>query len=102
MKKIAFVALLAVGLSGCATMGGTSPENISAKAKEIQRYTQLVCSFVPTIATVANIISSSSAPITTIAQDICSAVTTAPLADGRGKRIDPQVNGVKIKGKFVK
>lgn len=96
MKKLALIACLA--LAGCA--GG--PGQITDRAKEIQGYTKLFCSFVPTLGTIAAILSSgTSAPITTIAQDICTAVTTAPLADGP-RRGPPRAYGVVIKGSFVK
>lgn len=96
MKKLAVLGMLA--LAGCA--GG--PGQVSDRAKEIQAYTKMFCSFVPTIGTIAAIISSgTSAPITTIAQDICTAVTTAPLADGP-RRGPPRAYGVVIKGRFEK
>lgn len=99
MKKL--VLLLALALGGCAT-GLPSTEDISARAKQIQSYTKLACSFVPTVATIAAIVSKGgSAGITEIASDICTAVTTAPLADGPGDRI-PRVKGVVVKGKFVR
>ena len=94
----ALVVVLALGLSGCATI--PTAENISESAKKIQSYTRLACSFVPTITTIANILSRSSAPITAIAADICAAVTTAPLADGGPRQA--KVNGVVIRGRFVK
>ena len=97
MRKIVVIGLC-LGLAGCA---GTSREEISATAKQIQEYTKLACSFVPTIGTIANILSTGVAtPAIAIANEICLAVSTAPLADG-GRRI-PKVNGVVIKGSFVK
>ncbi len=98
MKKLLILGTLA--LAGCATTP-TSTADISAKAKEIQGYTKLACSFLPTIGTIANILSTGAAtPAVTIAADICAAVTTAPLADG-GPRV-PKVRGVVVKGKFVR
>lgn len=100
MKRIVFG--LALLVSGCASV--PSPGDISAKAKEIQGYTRLACSFVPTIATIASILSSGAGSLTTIAQDICAAVTTAPLADGPNPQLRnvAQVNGVAVAGRFVK
>lgn len=96
MKKLLLIGCL--GLAGCA---GTSPSDISVRAKQIQDYTKLACSFVPTAATIAAILSSgTTAAFTTIASDICAAVTTAPLADG-GPRA-AKAYGVVIKGSFVK
>lgn len=104
MKKL--VLLICLGLAGCAsTPGGPAgvptTTQISATAKTIQGYTKLACSFIPTVATIAAILSSgASAPVATIASDICAAVTTAPLADGGPRQA--KVYGVVVKGKFVK
>jgi len=87
-----------VALAGCAGMPSTS--DISARAKEIQGYTKLACSFVPTIATIVSIINAGAGAALTIANDICAAVTTAPLADGGPRQA--KVNGVVIRGKFVR
>lgn len=97
MRKSLLIGGLALGLAGCA--GG--PGQISESAKQIQAYTKLFCSFVPTLGTVAAILSSgTSAPFTVIAKDICDAVTNVPLADG--PRRQPKAYGVVIKGSFVK
>lgn len=100
MKKIAL--LLCLGLAGCGTTGGLpSTADISARAKQIQEYTRLACSFVPTIATIASIIGKGGSQLT-IAQDICAAVTTMPLAEGPGRPRRPRVNNVPIHGRFVR
>lgn len=97
MKKLLLVGMVA--LAGCTTP--VSVADVTARAKEIQNYTKLFCSFVPTIGTIASILSQgAAAPAVAIAQDICLAVTTAPLADG-GARV-PRVRGVAIKGSFVR
>ena len=99
MKKL--VLILALALGGCGTTGGViSSDQISQTAKQIQGYTRTVCSFVPTIATVASIISARAGNVLTIGNDICAAITTAPLADG-GPRA-ARVSGVALKGKFVR
>lgn len=93
-----FVFVGFLGLSGCGTI---STGEISERVKQIQEYTKLVCSFVPTVGTVAGILSKGKSDSTVkIAEDICLAVTTAPLADGKDRV--PRVQGVKIKGNFVK
>lgn len=101
MKKLAL--LLCLGLAACST--NIQPAEISARAKQIQDYTRLACKFVPTVATIASILTSgASAAASVIATDICNAVTTAPLADG-GKR-DAYYNAggknIKIEGRFVR
>lgn len=99
MKKLLLIGCLA--LAGCGTTGSISTTDISDRAKQIQDYTKTFCKFVPTIGTIAAILSKgASASIIGVATDICTAVTTAPLADG-GPRV-PRVNGVAIKGKWVR
>ena len=102
MKYLAVVGCLL--LAGCGTTGlgsSVSTQQVSAKIKEVQEWTKTICKFVPTVGTIANILSGGQAmPVTAIADAICNAVTTAPLADG-GRRT-PKVNGVVVKGKFVK
>lgn len=84
-------------LAGCIT-----PGEVSDRAKEIQTYTRTICKFVPTLESVAKIISGGTlGSVTSIASDICLAVTTAPLADGPGDK-RPYVNGVLVEGRFVR
>lgn len=104
MKSLAVAATLL--LAGCGTV---TPEAITSRAQEIQNITKLICKFVPTLGTVANILSGGTTmPAALIAQDICLAVTTAPLADGprggptRLYGYDRKNAGVVIKGKFAK
>lgn len=102
MKKVIGLCF-ALALAGCASGSGTTAAGLTEQAKKIQSYTKLACSFVPTIGTIANILSSGTiAPAIAIANDICSAVTTAPLADGPGQPKQWKVYGVPVKGKFVK
>lgn len=108
MKK--FVLLLCLGLGACSSVpGGTAgvptTTQISDTAKTIQTYTKLACSFIPTVATIASILSSgASAGAAAIASDICAAVTTAPLADGgpRTPKLTYNNRTTVIKGAFVK
>ena len=106
MKRIystAIVALVAASLAGCAT----NREEIDAKIKEVQDATKLACSFVPTVDTVAQIITAFTGGAEAVglvgaaARGICNAVTTAPLADGPGDRI-PRYRGVVINGHYIK
>lgn len=101
MRKYLLIGMLA--LAGCSTVPSTG--DITERAKEIQGYTKLACSFVPSIATIASILSSGvSIPFTAIAADICSAVTTAPLADGGPRQAKVMYNSkvIVLKGSFVK
>ncbi len=102
MKKL--VLVLALGLAGCATTPGSvaNPSGI----KDVQNAAVAICKFLPAAKFVSdlllsgNVIASSA---TSIAAQICQAVTTNPLADGPGaKNYVPHVNGVRVRGTFVK
>lgn len=98
MKKL-FTIAFALALSGCVTA-----EQVEGKIDQVRSYTKIGCAFVPTVATVAKILAAGNPLIDTakgVADAICTSVTTAPLADGPGDRI-PRVNGIVVKGQFVK
>ena len=101
MKKLVISAAFALTLASCAT----TPTN--SNIAQIQQAAVNICKFLPTAQTVAGILISSSSMVlataNAVASAICSAVTTNPLADGPGaKNYKPHVNGVPVKGKFVK
>lgn len=105
MRKLltAFAVAGSLALSGCAGFsGGTiSPEVI----KQIQDASRQYCSFVPTISTIANILSifggGSIASITAVAQKICD-VVNQPSALRSAARRDGKVSmTVTINGKKV-
>lgn len=95
MKKLLLV--------GCLALAGCQTAQMDQTISDVQRYTQLACSFVPTVETVAKVLAGGTVIDTasSIANAICTAMTTRPLADGPGDRL-PRVNGIVIKGKFVK
>ncbi len=95
MRKILLLGTLA--LAGCASIPS------QGGIKDIQSAAASICKFVPTAQTVANILLSSNMAVAStlaVATAICSAVTTAPLADGGPRQA--KVNGVVIRGRFVK
>lgn len=98
MRKILMAMTCCVLLSGCATGG-----NVDGTIAQIQATARSICSFVPTVETVAKILAGGTAIDTAsgIANAICAAVTTRPLADGPGDG-KPRVRGVIIKGQFVR
>lgn len=120
MKNLIGIGLLALTLAGCAgtpsptaqkivatidnavqTVKDTSA-TVQAKAKVAQNYATEICSYVPTIQSVIAIFNSGySADAGIVANSICNAVTNIPLADGPGDHL-PRVNGVVVKGKFIK
>lgn len=108
MKKILIVSALALSLAGCqtaqsiATSITTATNTVQEKAHAVQGYATTLCSFVPTIASIIAVFNSGySSDVAVVANAICSAVTTVPLADGPGDH-RPRINGVLIKGQFVK
>lgn len=98
MKKAILALALLVPLAGCVTTQQVD-ENIS----QVQAYTRSFCKYVPTVTTVAKILSSSTVIDTasSIAAGICAALSTAPLADGPGKS-GAYYRGVRIEGTRVK
>jgi len=120
MRAIFVLAATALLLAGCA--GNPSPTaqkiaatidstvvkvqdtaaTIQAKAKVAQGYAEQICGYRPVLASAIAIFNSGfSSSIDVVANAICNAVTTLPLADGPGDR-KPRVNGVVVKGAFVK
>lgn len=103
MRKIitAFAVAGSVLLSGCGTTGGLpTNEQINTTVAQVQSLTQTICAFVPTVSTIANILSGgASVSISEIANGICAAVTAKSLRRG-GPR--PNYKGVPIRGRFVR
>lgn len=100
MKKLIGIAALGFVLSGCASTGGIDAGAISERAKQIQQITTTLCRFVPTVQTIASIINKGAGDALSVANDICAAVTTAPLAEGGTRKI--VARGVVVRGKFVR
>lgn len=116
MKKLLLLGTLA--LAGCTGTGALPPstgpgilsplvsygvisEDTRTKARQVQATTKGLCQFIPTIGTIASIFSAGIGEgVASVASGICSAVTTAPLADGGPRQA--KVNGVVIRGRFVK
>lgn len=96
----------AVALGGCATGGITgTTTNITSTITQVQQAAVAACSFLPTTATVANIlgtvagVGAETQLATTIAAQICAAVSQKSAARGSAA---PEVNGVAIHGRFVR
>ena len=108
MKKFLIVGVLALALAGCtqtaqdvATTITTATQTTTEKVKSVQGYAVSVCGYLPAAASVIGIFNSNfSSSVAIVGSAICNAVTSIPLADG-GSRV-PKVNGVVIKGTFVK
>jgi hypothetical protein len=82
MKKFLLIAGLAsfAALGGCSSTG-TLTANVAAIEAEVQADANLVCGFIPTVATIASFIPGGSvvAPAAaSIAESICGAVAAAP------------------------
>jgi len=105
MKKLIAAGLISSSamLSGCVTTA-----QIDDTVSQAQQYAVTACGFLPTVSTVAQILSSfipGASPIQTVAQQaataICKAVVPAKSAIRRGSS-HPTVNGIIIDGKFVR
>jgi len=112
MKKIILAAVCCIALAGCGSIPSVTPQQannaagqVVATVKTVQSYTQQVCKFVPTAATLISLFNSGAGgTVSAISDAICNAVSTNPLAEGDvpGYYKAARVNGVVIKGKFVK
>lgn len=113
MKKLLFALAFAGALAGCtsgptktaqdiATSISTASQTVNEKVVSVKSYAEQVCKYVPTAATVISIFNSGfGTDVAAVANAICAAVTTVPLADGPGDH-RPRVNGVVVRGRFVK
>jgi hypothetical protein len=85
-----------------ATSISTGSQTFNEKVASVKSYATKVCQYVPTAASVIAIFNSGfGTDVAAVANAICQAVTTAPLADGPGDH-KPRVNGVVVHGRFVK
>ncbi len=99
MRKILLMCAASIALAGCVTA-----KDAADKVAEVQNSAKMICGFVPTLATVTALFSTDiGRSVGEWGAVICNAVTTNPLADGPGPaNYKPVVNGVTIKGKFVR
>lgn len=105
MKSIRLIALASTMLAAV-SLGGCDNQQTAETIAQIQKGTQVACSFVPTAASVANILAAlypaAQAPVgaaTEVAQQICSAVTAKSARHGGSSA--PTVAGVVVDGHFV-
>ena len=108
MKKLIIIGITCLALAGCqtaqdvATTITTATQTTKEKVKSVQGYAVSVCGYLPAASSVIGIFNSGyGMGVAAIGGAICNAVTSIPLADGPGDR-KPRVNGVVIKGTFVK
>jgi len=99
LANLIFLGATVLTLSGCVTT-----KEAADKIAEVQSTAKTICGFVPTAATVVALFNTDAGQ--TVAgwgAVICNAVTNNPQADGPGPaNYKPVVNGVRIKGKFVR
>lgn len=119
MRKIialATVGVMALSLGACATdpttgMPTINQQELANVEAQVQQTAANVCSFVPTVASVAGIIASFVAAgavvnlVDQAAQQICNAISQAPTTTTKsGKKMlaaTASVNGVAIQGYFI-
>lgn len=94
LRKTLIACIATIGLAGCDLTSSTPT------AAQVQAAAVAACNFLPTASTVANLIASNNASLSSaeaIAKAICAAVTASS-----GKlRGAPNVNGIDIHGRFV-
>lgn len=106
--RMALMGAACLAMAGCVTAQdlatdiSTVAQTTKDKITSVQSYALQVCKFVPTAATVVSIFSSGyGSSVAAVANAICNAVTTVPLADGPGDH-KPRVNGIIVRGAFVR
>jgi hypothetical protein len=111
---VGLVGLVGFSLAGCATPStggtGTTTPDLSAIETQIRDTATKICLFVPTLNTVAQVVTALTGGqavavnVGDVAQKICDAVAAAPAASRRGASAAPTlvVNGVPIEihGRF--
>lgn len=101
MKKLLLTFLLATSLAGCAT----GPSGVDTQVQAALAYVRSACAYVPTIATLVAIFQQEG-PFATgasVGAKVCAALEQNPMTEGiAGGRTVPKVDGVPIKGHFVK
>lgn len=106
LRSVILVTALALG--GCAT-SATTTTDISSTIAAVQSATVIACKFLPTVSTVANLLTTNSAAQTSeaIAALICQAVSPAAVSSRLRAKLrvtsptSITVNGVVIHGRFV-
>lgn len=109
MRKIIIAALCTAFLAGCGKTAQdiavdikTTTQSVHAKAKAAQEYAVDLCGYLPYLSAVTAMFNAQAgSSVSAIGTAVCNAVTTLPLAEGPGDRI-PRVNGVVVKGRFVR
>ncbi len=115
MRKVLLLSACLIGLSGCATVAtpdfaekskalaaniAATSQSITEKISSAKAYTLQVCNYVPTSASLIALFNSSfGAAVGTVGDAIVNAVRSAPFADGPANF---RVNGVMVKGRFVR
>jgi len=101
-KKLVLVSALTLStaLGGCA---GLTPANLAADVAaieaQVQADTNLVCGFIPTVATIAAFIPGSGAIVagaSSIAQSICAAIAAAPPVTAQKARLKSLGNNMAV------
>lgn len=102
MHKLLLTIPLIALLSGCATTTGTDQKSL---IEQVRIAAVAACGFLPTVATVADIIATGNPIVVTagtIANAICTAVNQIPPQARRRGAAPVVVAGVVVHGKFVR
>ena len=108
MKKIITAIALTsmVALGGCAGITAANlAAQVSAAEAEVQADTNLVCGFIPTVATIAAFIPGAGAiapAAASIAEAICGAIAQAPPVTTQSARLKSVTSGVAVNVATVK
>lgn len=96
------LAASALALSGCANPDGTKP-SVEQVIAQVQNITANACKFLPTAATIAEIISAGTfTGAASIAAAICAAIKPQPTTTPGTQLAVPRVGRVIVRGQYLK
>lgn len=110
MKKILMTTIMCAALlAGCATTGGLDQGKLDALVSDIQKYTTTACNFLPTAASVLEVIGAFSGTpgvgvaVGTVGAAICNGFVTKSVARGGAvtRNVSTPRGVVKVKGTRV-
>jgi hypothetical protein len=108
MLKFLVAPVLALGLSACVTAGpgpAPSPSDPTSYIADIQKAAVAACGFLPQASFVADLFLSGNSTVQTAqawAAAICAAVTPKATVRRGGAVTPGRVNGIPVRGRFVR
>lgn len=99
IRKAAITGVFCLGLASCQS-GGSAPD-VGGIISQVQNATTQICRFVPAAATVSALLNLGLSDITTIAQQICGAISKPSAVRGQHPQVCSGARCVAIVGRRV-